>query len=1368
MSTHQSASLADADASKHSGARKLGRLGKLVLLFAALILAVPLAGVMVVTLYAPEVKRDTFANLQAISTLKARQIENWLAERQGDGQVLMSSVTLVELARKWSTAGIPESQRASLQNYLDTFRSSFGSTAVALFSIDGRLLIASGNATGIDPLGGQKLSALRAGAIERSDIYRDQSGAPRIQWLVPIGAHSATDGKPVAAVVIQVDVNHFIFPVIQSWPTGSPSGETLLVRHQGNTALFMNELKYRKGTAMVLAPSMDTPDLPAAAAIRANAPGTTTGTDYRGKTVFAAYRPVDGTTWHIIAKMDKEEVLTPLYALAFWIMVIALTAVSALCAGLYIVWRQQLRVQRMAEQAQDARRALERSAMDATLRESHERAQMLMDAALDAVVSIDEEGTIISWNAQAEPVFGHAAEDAIGQDLADLIVPPAMRDGHRKGMARYLQSGKATILGKRIEVPGLRADGTEFPMELTISKLLQNGRHYFTAYIRDISVRKRAELELQRSVQLMTMVFNSSPIAASIVTLDDARFVQVNPSWERDFGWPVDGMLGKTTAEIGLWPEVGRREAMVDALRSVGRIINFETALVHRNGSRREVSISAEIIDFDGRPCILAYTQDMTDRKASEVQLNQLSMAVEQSPVVVAITDLNGDLEYVNDAFVRSTGYTREESIGQNPRVLQSGETPRETYASMWAALSHGLPWNGVFYNRRKNGSRYIESVQVTPIRQTDGRVTHYMASKEDITDTVRMNQELEQHRDHLEELVASRTVQLTEAQRVAESANRAKSAFLANMSHEIRTPMNAIVGFAHLLRRDDPTPAQLVRLNKIEAAATHLLSIINDILDISKIEAGRLQLEQTDFHLGSLLDNVYSLIADQARAKGLVVDVNPESVPVWLRGDPTRLRQSLLNYASNAVKFTSSGFVSIRARLLEDTPDAVHVRFEVEDTGVGISPGQQANLFQAFEQADVSTTRKYGGTGLGLAITRRLAQMMGGDAGVDSVAGQGAIFWFTACLQHGQGATGGEAVLFAQGAEAELRRHAGQRILLVDDVDINREIAQQILEGSGLLIDEAADGQQALNMAAATPYALILMDLQMPVMDGLQSTRLIHALPDRSRVPVLAMTANAFDEDRRACLEAGMKDFIAKPVNPDHLFTTLLKWLPEARTEGSAIAAVPPTAKVAQDRFPVAEVWPGLDAATGLRTWRDQEVYAKFLRKFATDYRDSVEHMESLLAKGDNLAAMAFAHKLKGAASNLAVTDVARCATEVDINLKANADVTRVLERLQYAMDIALASIEQYAPQRTMADSDLAALSPEKAVELAQLLNQLLRALDDDSLDRSEKILGEVQTLLAPERLQLVHATLSDFDIKGAHAATRQLCDSLDIVVED
>ncbi|MBV5333775.1 PAS domain S-box protein, partial [bacterium] len=330
----------------------------------------------------------------------------------------------------------------------------------------------------------------------------------------------------------------------------------------------------------------------------------------------------------------------------------------------------------------------------------------------------------------------------------------------------------------------------------------------------------------------------------------------------------------------------------------------------------------------------------------------KLSMAVEQSQASIVITDLEACIEYVNAAFVHNSGYSRAEAIGQNPRFLHSGKTPQATYDALWQAMQQGLPWKGEFYNRRKDGSEFTEFCIITPIRQEDGRITHYLAVKEDITERKRVGRELDLHRHHLESLVTSRTLELAQAKNIAEAANIAKSSFLANMSHEIRTPMNAVLGMANLLRRSDVSPLQAERLDKIDTAARHLLGIINNILDLSKIEADRLTLEQTDFSLADILAQTTSLIAEQAHAKGLALEVDADGVPLWLRGDPTRLRQALLNYASNALKFTEQGTISLRARLLENGQQ-LYVRFEVKDTGIGIAEDKLSGLFQAFEQAD-------------------------------------------------------------------------------------------------------------------------------------------------------------------------------------------------------------------------------------------------------------------------------------------------------------------------------------------------------------------------------------------------------------------------------
>jgi PAS domain S-box-containing protein len=448
-----------------------------------------------------------------------------------------------------------------------------------------------------------------------------------------------------------------------------------------------------------------------------------------------------------------------------------------------------------------------------------------------------------------------------------------------------------------------------------------------------------------------------------------------------------------------------------------------------------------------------------------------------------------------------------------------------------------------------KSGSyHWLQTVGQIVQRDADGRPLLAAGYSVNIDERKQAEAELERHRLHLEERVQERTLELTEAKLAAEAANRAKSAFLANMSHELRTPMNGVMGMIDMAKRRVADPKGLDQLAKAKFSAERLLGVINDILDLSKIEAERLVFESVPLQLKTVVENIVNTLGPQIAEKGLRLKVDLPSALVQqaFMGDPLRLGQILLNLIGNAIKFTGQGEVTLRALTLAETVAAVQVRFEVADTGIGIDAQAQARLFQSFEQADNSMTRKYGGTGLGLAICKRLVEMMGGEIGVESTPGTGSTFWFVVSLKKRvEDAVSPLRAFESNTAEQRIQQdYAGTVILLAEDEPISQEISRGLLEEVGLVVVLAEDGMQALELARQNRYALILMDMQMPNLNGVDATKAIRTLPGYEKTPILAMTANAFDEDRKTCIEAGMDDHIPKPIDPDKLYETLLEWL--------------------------------------------------------------------------------------------------------------------------------------------------------------------------------------------------------------------------------
>jgi signal transduction histidine kinase/CheY-like chemotaxis protein/HPt (histidine-containing phosphotransfer) domain-containing protein len=532
----------------------------------------------------------------------------------------------------------------------------------------------------------------------------------------------------------------------------------------------------------------------------------------------------------------------------------------------------------------------------------------------------------------------------------------------------------------------------------------------------------------------------------------------------------------------------------------------------------------------------------------------------------------------------------------------------------------------------------------------------------------LRARSELDHYWEHLETLVAERTaeiaalnIELAARAGEAESATQAKSIFLANMSHEIRTPLHVIIGLGHLLLRDVESPAQRQRLDDLCASSDHLLAIINDILDLSKIEANELVVDHTDFRLDTLVRDVVRMIAGQAQDKGLTlaVDVAPELRRLELNGDPLRLEQVLINLCNNAVKFTDSGTVRLQVVFKAESAAGVALHFRVEDTGVGIAAADQAKLFKPFTQVDSSSTRKRGGTGLGLAIAQRMVVLMGSTIGLDSRLGSGSIFSFDLVLPRAEGAVP-EAVVASNGTKP-----VGARVLLAEDLPLSQEILFEMLEDLDCVVDLAADGEEAVACAQEYRYDLIFLDMQMPNMDGLSAARAIRAMPKHADTPIIALTANVFARDRRACMDAGMNGHIGKPVTSATLAAALGQWIGNWSVPDRKVVAEEDELGRALDRIP------GL--AIGSLWRRSPERLANFRRQldsFATTYRDSMTTLRRHLVADELSAAQCVAHDLKGIAGLMGLDLIASLAHRIEEGLRAGADESVIIPVVDQCAD--------------------------------------------------------------------------------------------------
>lgn len=696
--------------------------------------------------------------------------------------------------------------------------------------------------------------------------------------------------------------------------------------------------------------------------------------------------------------------------------------------------------------------------------------------------------------------------------------------------------------------------------------------------------------------------------------------------------------------------------------------------------------------------------------------------------------DMNGTVTYWNAAAESFYGYSSSEALGKNLIDLiifpDQARQVREGFAYM-SASGQPIP-SGELELRHRDG-HIVPVYSAHTLVQIPGIGTELFCIDTDLSKI-----------------------------RQIEQASKAKTDFLANMSHEIRTPLNAIIGITHLLRKSGG--GERSRLDQIDQSSRHLLSIVNDILDLSRIEAGRLSLTNQNFNLSSLIDTVTSLIGSQAQAKGIevITSISPES-PLSLNGDVVRLRQALLNYASNAVKFTESGSIEIIVKPISEVLDTGEIQFEfsVRDTGPGINKEDQLRLFKPFEQLSQSASRGHTGTGLGLSITRRLANLMHGTSGVRSEVGRGSTFWFTATLKIADE----EVYEVSETSSTEeiegilSRECSGSRILLVEDNPVNQTVAIELLSSVGLSVHTAINGHEAISSISSNRYDLILMDIQMPGMDGLTATREIARLYPESTVPIIAMTANVFDEGRTEAREAGMVDFIPKPVNPLELYTTIYHWLPKSTqpTQPTTVRGdqSSPSNNTDQSRqwFELIDAMPEIDTHSGLiSSNQNHRIYLEILKLFVESHSGDAEILQQLVNKGEWQEAHRITHAIKGTSGNIGAMQLHSMITELDMGLRTeNSEMVQqylpgVLNQLSHIID-QLRKITSIEPEPS-------SLSQSSSIHCQYIIDQLSDLLQERN-SRSIVVAGEnahqLRRVLGESRYQQLIRHINNFDFSQA-----------------
>ena len=1206
--------------------------------------------------------RDTEAKrLQAVAELRAEQVSERMRERINKVRFGGTS-SMGDLAARWlgsRDAAVHEELTFRLANF---YKASNSATAALVLDRHGEPVAAAGEETGVTPeLRAAVERALAGNSVEFTKPYPGDGILHRHLDIVTPLLRSGS--PPAGVIVLRLDPSQYLLPTLGRWPLAGRSAGSALMDRDGTSLLDSD---------------VQAANIPLDAKLLKGE--TIQARDAAGVAVLAVARPVMGTNWLVVARMHETEAYAVANRNASWIASFGAMAVIAWAIGLYLMRERQALQIKQAEGEQQAEKL-----------QALQLLQSIADSSTDSIYAKDRNGRYLLFNRAAGRVVGRAPEDVLGKRTSNIF-PAAKADAIVAGDQRVMTTGKTYNYEDEIDT----VDGpvtflsTKGPLHGPDGEVI--GMYGIS---RDISARLRSENELRESAELIRAVGNS--ILDHLAVLDAAgNVIDVNHAWrafDADPRAPACEALPRCEVGANYLNEMARGDSpcVEPARRGIEAVLagrepffTFEYSCGCNGKAQRWFTMEVTPLKTGRGGAVLVYS-DVTELKRATAELGKYRDHLEE-----LVEERTAQLARMNSALRDSERFVRTMTDNLPAGLAYWGRDLRCRFANRQYRERFGLSPEAIevvmlhevlepeLYERLKPAFDQVLAGRrfeyASAVRNSDGTDAHFLVTLipdmvDGTTEGVFVLASEVTALKHTELQLQQANDALVVARDRAEAANRAKSAFVANMSHEIRTPMNAIIGFTELLKADSGNAAQTQRLDHIGEAAQHLLAVINDILDLSKIESGKLTLEHTGFSLHDAVERAVMLVRDQAAARGLALTVDIADVPDALCGDQTRLSQALLNLLGNAVKFTERGRICVRVRPLEESASDLLLRFEVEDTGIGIAADKLGNLFNAFEQGDSSTTRRFGGTGLGLALTRHLAQLMGGEADAWSEFGRGSTFWFTARLAR-SAISAEPPALPSRSPMAETaaarpdepdamasRRPAHARVLVVEDNRFNQEVALAVLQRAGLSVELAVDGRQAVAMAQARTYDLVLMDLQMPVMDGFEATRALRLLPAYRKTPILALTANAFGETRAACLAAGMDDHIAKPVTLQRLHEHLARWLPQVALPQPAMTVQPAAAGLLEALAGIE----GFEPAVGLALTENQGAFVDLLQQFIASHEDGVPGLDSALATGARGQARLMVHTLKGASAAIGARLLQQLAASCELAIAGGEPIEKV-----------------------------------------------------------------------------------------------------------